>query len=92
MTRLLYDEDSTIRDFEGTVLHSVERDGATWIELDQTAFYPAGGGQAADRGLIADSVGSKSLGAAAAELVVRRRRSLRLVKGGVAWRTQSYRS
>ena len=52
MTRLLYDEDSTIRDFEGTVLHSVERDGATWIELDQTAFYAAGGGQPADRGLI----------------------------------------
>jgi len=52
LTRLLYDEDSTIRDFEGTVLHSVERDGATWIELDQTAFYAAGGGQPADRGLI----------------------------------------
>ena len=50
MTRLLYYEDSTIRDFEGTVLRLVERDGATWAELDQTAFYPGGGGQPADRG------------------------------------------
>jgi alanyl-tRNA synthetase len=50
LTRLLYHEDSTIRDFEGTVLHSIERDGATWVELDRTAFYPGGGGQPADRG------------------------------------------
>ncbi len=50
MTRRLYHEDSTIRDFEGTVLHSIERDGATWVELDRTAFYPGGGGQPADRG------------------------------------------
>ena len=50
MTRLLYREDSTIRDFEGTVLDSIERDGATWVELDRTAFYPGGGGQPADRG------------------------------------------
>jgi len=50
LTRRLYHEDSTIRDFEGTVLHSIERDGATWVELDRTAFYPGGGGQPADRG------------------------------------------
>ncbi|HEY2923803.1 MAG TPA: DHHA1 domain-containing protein [Candidatus Eisenbacteria bacterium] len=50
MTRRLYDEDPTIREFEATVLHSIDRDGATWAELDQTAFYPEGGGQPADRG------------------------------------------
>ncbi len=50
MTRLLYYLDSSIREFEGTVLHSRERDGAEWVELDQTAFYPGGGGQPPDRG------------------------------------------
>ncbi|HMI32180.1 MAG TPA: DHHA1 domain-containing protein [Candidatus Limnocylindrales bacterium] len=50
MTRLLYREDPTIRDFEGTVLETIERDGATWAELDRTAFYPGGGGQPPDRG------------------------------------------
>jgi len=50
LTRLLYYADSSIREFEGTVLHSLERDGAAWTELDQTAFYPGGGGQPADHG------------------------------------------
>jgi alanyl-tRNA synthetase len=52
LTRLLYYEDPTIRDFEGTVLETIERDGATWAELDRTAFYPGGGGQPADRGFL----------------------------------------
>jgi len=54
LTRLLYYEDPTIREFEGTVLHSTERDGAVWAELDQTAFYPGGGGQPADRGRLGE--------------------------------------
>ena len=55
MTRLLYYEDSSIREFEGTVLRSQERDGELWAELDQTAFYPGGGGQPPDRGLLGGS-------------------------------------
>ncbi len=55
MTRLLYHLDSSIREFEGSVLHSVERDGATWAELDQTAFYPGGGGQPPDHGRLGDA-------------------------------------
>ena len=31
-----------------------ERDGATWAELDRTAFYPGGGGQPADRGRLGE--------------------------------------
>jgi len=50
LTRLLYYADSSIREFEGTVLHSLDRDGVTWTELDQTAFYPGGGGQPPDHG------------------------------------------
>ncbi len=56
MTRLLYYEDSAIREFEGTVLQIHERDGATWAELDRTAFYPGGGGQPADRGRLGERV------------------------------------
>jgi len=54
LTRLLYYEDPTTREFEATVLHSTERDGAVWAELDQTAFYPGGGGQPADRGRLGE--------------------------------------
>ena len=50
MTRLLYHEDSSIREFEATVLHTVDEEGAFWSELDQTAFYPGGGGQPPDHG------------------------------------------
>ncbi len=50
MTRLLYYEDSSLREFEGTVQELSDRDGATWAALDQTAFYPGGGGQPPDHG------------------------------------------
>ena len=56
MTRLLYHEDSSIRQFQGTVLQILERDGAIWAELDQTAFYPGGGGQPPDRGRLGSVV------------------------------------
>ena len=56
MTRLLYYEDSSLREFEGTVLEIQDQDGATWAELDRTAFYPGGGGQPADRGRLGDVV------------------------------------
>jgi alanyl-tRNA synthetase len=52
LTRLLYYEDSSIRQFDGTVLQTLERDGALWAELDRTAFYPGGGGQPPDRGCL----------------------------------------
>ena len=54
MTRRLYYEDSHLREFEARVSSAEERDGAVWVSLDRTAFYPGGGGQPADRGTIAD--------------------------------------
>ena len=45
-TTLLYATDSYVRDFEARV---VATDGRA-VALDQTAFYPGGGGQMADRG------------------------------------------
>ena len=47
-TRKLYYEDPHLFVFTATVL-GVEGD---WVILDQTAFYPEGGGQEADRGTI----------------------------------------
>lgn len=47
-TRTLYYEDSTIRDFDATVVWT-EGD---LVVLDQTALYPEGGGQPADKGFL----------------------------------------
>jgi misacylated tRNA(Ala) deacylase len=41
--------DPTLREWEATVLHSSVEDG---IVLDRSAFYPGGGGQPADEGVL----------------------------------------
>ena len=52
VTRLLYYEDAYIKHFEAKVVQSVEVDGQQGLVLDQTAFYPMGGGQPADKGVL----------------------------------------
>jgi misacylated tRNA(Ala) deacylase len=49
MTELLYMDDSYVQTFEGTV--TAVQDGA--VALDRTAFYPGGGGQPYDTGVLA---------------------------------------
>jgi len=50
MTRLLYQTDSYIQHFPAIVtVVDIENHG---VELDQTAFYPGGGGQPADGGML----------------------------------------
>ncbi|HXF48503.1 MAG TPA: alanine--tRNA ligase-related protein [Verrucomicrobiae bacterium] len=52
MTKLLYYEDKWLFEFSASVIAAGEFKGKPAVELDQTAFYPEGGGQPADRGFV----------------------------------------
>ena len=54
MTVKLYDKDAYIKEFTATVLSCEEADGAYRVVLDETAFFPEGGGQPADTGMLGD--------------------------------------
>ena len=51
-TRRLFYEDVYIQEFEAIVLSCEEKDGKYHVILNATAFYPEGGGQPADKGMI----------------------------------------
>ena len=52
MTIRLYDQDSMLLDFTATVTGCMEKKGQYVVTLDQTAFFPEGGGQGADHGVL----------------------------------------
>ena len=52
MTQKLYYEDSHLFDFTATVLRCEQNRGRWEVVLDRTAFFPEGGGQQADTGLL----------------------------------------
>ncbi|MDP9249051.1 MAG: alanine--tRNA ligase-related protein [bacterium] len=52
MTNLLYLEDFSKLNCEAHVIDITEENGLTIIKLDQTIFYPQGGGQPYDQGVI----------------------------------------
>ena len=51
----LYENDSYIKTFDAMVLSCEEKDNKYLITLDKTAFFPEGGGQYADKGILADA-------------------------------------
>ena len=55
MTKKLYDIDSHLIEFEATVIDSQPFGDSFATVLDQTAFFPEGGGQASDIGFIEDA-------------------------------------
>lgn len=55
MTEKLYYKDSYIRDFTAKVISCTEERTGYAVELSRTAFFPEGGGQAADTGVIGDA-------------------------------------
>ena len=52
MTTKLYWGDSHLSEFSASVIDCFEQDGQSVVVLDQTAFYPLGGGQPCDMGMI----------------------------------------
>ena len=56
MTIRLYDKDVDMLDFSAVVKTCVQRENGYVVTLDQTAFFPEGGGQGADHGTLADVV------------------------------------
>ena len=60
-TEKLYYADPFLREFQGTVLRCDPAGDAWKVVLDRTAFYPEGGGQPADRGLLETSAGEAAV-------------------------------
>lgn len=54
MTEKLYERNAYVKEFTAKVLECKASDNFYKIVLDKTAFFPEGGGQAADKGVLAD--------------------------------------
>ena len=54
MTHKTYYDDLYLRELDAEIISQTEHDGKYYIILDQTIFYPSGGGQPCDLGFIDD--------------------------------------
>ena len=56
MTAKLFENNSLLRECDAVVTACAEKNGKYFIELDQTVFFPEGGGQLSDRGKLNEVV------------------------------------
>lgn len=86
-TEKLYDLDPEVRTFRARVLSCTPKDGAFEIVLDRTAFYPEGGGQPADRGVLdfANVLDVQESGGRIVHTVDRPLTAGAAVSGGIDW-------
>jgi len=54
-TKQVYYDDPYKKELESKVLKVEDKGGLVDVILDQTIFYPEGGGQPSDRGLLGDT-------------------------------------
>jgi alanyl-tRNA synthetase len=52
MTKKLYYEDAFMKEWQTTISQKIEREDGNYVLLEETAFYPHGGGQPCDAGEI----------------------------------------
>ena len=71
--RKLFYEDPALERVDTRVVEIGQADGRAWVRLEETVFYPEGGGQPADRGTIAgvDVIDVRSRGAEVLHFVER---------------------
>ena len=86
-TRKLYYEDCLQKEFEATVLSCEETEKGYAVTLDQTAFYPEGGGQACDLGFLGEAkvLDVREAGEAVAHLCDKALSVGETVKGQIDW-------
>jgi Ser-tRNA(Ala) deacylase AlaX len=51
-TKLLYLDDAYLKEFDARVLDVITQDSQSYVVLDRTLFYPRGGGQPSDMGVV----------------------------------------
>ena len=92
-TRKLYYEDSFLKKFSARVLSCEESDGKFAVYLDQTAFYPEGGGQAGDTGILGGVrvLDTREQGQAVCHFCEKPLTVGRTVEGEIDWEPRFYR-
>ncbi|WP_439575284.1 alanyl-tRNA editing protein [Phreatobacter sp.] len=63
-TQFLFRDDAYLPSCEATVIGFTEKDGAHGVVLDRTVFYPTGGGQPGDQGLLETAGGALTVATA----------------------------